>query len=538
MEQQSNNSYQTEAQPHQTTTRSTQNLPVPYTPVIPQPPPPPISATSMPTTSLHEKWRTWLVPLYALLLLSLAFLGGTYLYEWSLNRIINSASLPEVTDSTPIVNPDSNNVALAADGHTDKIDNDSDSGFQTVLPGTQLPRLNILLLGTDERGEEDELLLTDTMILVTLDRQNRTAGMLSLPRDLWVPFANYDITSKINTAYAVGENRGYKGGGGQLAKDTVSNFIGEPVQYYVRLNFRGFVEMVDQINGITIDVPRTIVDDEYPTADFGVETFYLEAGRQHLDGETALKYVRTRHSDDDYGRARRQQQVIRATLDKVSRTDMIPTLIKEAPRLLTTMRSSVETDMPLGKQFELANYMRSNPIEEIKQLVLDSRYGKETFSESGAWILLPDRQKVRDALDDFFTNDFSKDLAEQTHITPANGVADSYIILNDPRLVRLEILNGTDESGVAARTSKRLIDKGWNIMSIGDADRDDYETTMLVNYGLPEMLIQKITEDLDIPSRPTNLPGLRNSTPVDLRIIVGSDMLPSLEVPLAIGEAN
>jgi len=531
MEQQSNNSYQTEAQPHQTTTRSTQNLPVPYTPVIPQPPPPPI-------TSLHEKWRTWLVPLYALLLLSLAFLGGTYLYEWSLNRIINSASLPEVTDSTPIVNPDSNNVALAADGHTDKIDNDSDSGFQTVLPGTQLPRLNILLLGTDERGEEDELLLTDTMILVTLDRQNRTAGMLSLPRDLWVPFANYDITSKINTAYAVGENRGYKGGGGQLAKDTVSNFIGEPVQYYVRLNFRGFVEMVDQINGITIDVPRTIVDDEYPTADFGVETFYLEAGRQHLDGETALKYVRTRHSDDDYGRARRQQQVIRATLDKVSRTDMIPTLIKEAPRLLTTMRSSVETDMPLGKQFELANYMRSNPIEEIKQLVLDSRYGKETFSESGAWILLPDRQKVRDALDDFFTNDFSKDLAEQTHITPANGVADSYIILNDPRLVRLEILNGTDESGVAARTSKRLIDKGWNIMSIGDADRDDYETTMLVNYGLPEMLIQKITEDLDIPSRPTNLPGLRNSTPVDLRIIVGSDMLPSLEVPLAIGEAN
>ncbi|NJN83924.1 MAG: LCP family protein, partial [Caldilineaceae bacterium] len=242
----------------------------------------------------------------------------------------------------------------------------------------------------------------------------------------------YDFSYKINMAYVVGEERGYPGGGAQLAKDTVSSFIGQPVQYYVRVNFRGFVELVDLIDGVEVAVPLTIHDEQYPTADYGVETFHLDGGIQHLDGETALKYARTRNVDSDYGRARRQQQIIRAVADKVLRADMLPTLLPKAPRLLYTMRSSIETDIPMAMQLELANYMGDSSIREIRQLVLDQSYGEETYSSDGAWILLPDRARVRTALGEFFGD------------APASAAN-----ANHPEWVRIEILNGTDQPGVA-----------------------------------------------------------------------------------------
>ena len=217
---------------------------------------------------------------------------------------------------------------------------------------------------------------------------------------------------------------------------------------------------------------------------------------------------------------------------------MIPLLVKEAPRLLTTMRSSVQTDIPLGKQFELANYVRANSIGEIKQLVLDSEYGREGYSEEGAWILLPDQDKVSVALDLFFNTAAPGNGNLPQPDQPQRSIADDAIVLADPSLVRLEILNGTNEAGVAARISTRLRKKGWNIMSIGDADRDDYETTLLVNYGLPDVLIQHIENDLGAPSELTKLPSLKASAPVDMRIVVGLDILPSLDEPVAVSESK
>ena len=141
-------------------------------------------------------------------------------------------------------------------------------------------QINILLLGSDERIDGVEPPRTDTMLLLTLDLRRHTAGMISFPRDLWVPIPGYNLTSKINTAYAIGEQRGYPRGGAQLAKDTVSSFIGQPVQFYVQADFNGFVRFIDEIGGVTVNVPQTIHDPEYPTPDYGYQTFYLEAGLQ------------------------------------------------------------------------------------------------------------------------------------------------------------------------------------------------------------------------------------------------------------------
>ncbi len=254
---------------------------------------------------------------------------------------------------------------------------------------------------------------------------------------MWLPIPGLGFESKINTAYQLGETEGYPGGGPQLAKDTISSFIGQPVQYYVRVNFQGFVELIDLIDGVDVVVPATIHDEKFPTQDYGIETFHLDAGVQHLDGETALKYVRTRNLDDDYSRARRQQQVIRAVADKVLRANMLPTLLPKLPRLFYTMRSSIETDIPDGDAVGLRQLPRDASLREVRQLVLDSAYGTETYADNGAWILLPDRARVRSALAGFFAP-----------ASTASGAGQ-----NGTEWVRIEVLNGTGEPGVAARNA-------------------------------------------------------------------------------------
>ena len=422
----------------------------------------------------------------ALTYIVLIFVGAAILapglHDWARQRILASATMMTVALDTAKSgeSPDSVAVQDLSVPDSSAVDSNVAMGTAGAQPAASEP-INVLLMGTDARPDEDAPPLTDTLILVSLDPQTGTAGMLSLPRDLWVPIPGLDTTTKINTAYRLGQSENYPGGGPQLVKDTVSSFIGQPVPYYVRVSFSGFVEIMDLIDGVDIVAPVTIHDEEYPTSDYGVELFHLDAGEQHLDGETALKYVRTRHVDSDYGRARRQQQLIRAVIDKVMRADMLPAILAKAPRLLYTMRSSIDTDMPMATQLELANYFSGNSINELRQLVLDGRYGEETYSDEGAWILLPDRAKVRSELDTFFSP------------TPPGAV-----VMDTTNLgwVRVEVLNGTDEPGIAARTRDLLQSHGWHVVAIGDADRSDYAHTLIVNYGVPDTFVERVGDDL------------------------------------------
>jgi polyisoprenyl-teichoic acid--peptidoglycan teichoic acid transferase len=219
--------------------------------------------------------------------------------------------------------------------------------------------------------------------------------------------------------------------------------------------------------------------------------------------------------DDDYGRAGRQQALIKALFEKVTSADMIPALIAKAPTLIYTMRSSIDTDIPMATQLDLANYMRQASLKEIRQLVLDKRFGEETYSDEGAWILLPDREKVRTAVDDFFR---APTVTSQAVLSVA---------LADAHQVRIEVLNGTDQPGVAARTRELLEARGWQVVSIGDADRHDYGRTLVINYRAPAQIVEEVTAALNLQSGLATVPGLSSSTPVDVRIVVGNDMLPA-----------
>jgi len=468
---------------------------------------PPGEPRRQPGRSRSRRFAVAVTLLYSAAVLLFAGFLGLRMHDWARQRIVQSSILANI--GTPIV--------TAADAVATEMASPADAGAVAGQPQDAPPVVtpeptptftNILLLGTDERPDESGPSRTDTMILLSISPQEKTMGLLSLPRDLWVPIPGQNITTKINTAYGIGQAQGYEGGGAQLAKDTVSSLIGRPVDYFVRVNFDGFREIIDLIGGIDIVVASTIHDEEYPTADYGVETFHLDAGPQHLDGETALKYARTRHTDDDYNRARRQQEIIRAVADKVLSADMIPQLLPRVPQVLMTMQNSIETDIPIPVGLDLANLVSGSSLREVRQLVLDSQYGEETYSSEGAWILLPDRARVRVALDRFFG------------VTP-----DAATAAGNADALRIEVLNGTTQPGVAASTAQRLEAQGWRVVSINDADRSDYQQTIIINYAAPAALVQKLSGDLGLATADTTFSGLDRTSPIDIRIVVGRDLL-------------
>ena len=456
---------------------------------------------------------------YATVVLALALIFGGRLHDWAQQRIVQTSILAELTENTPQA---SVAVIRPADGQPEAAQPDQvqdaaphEASSQTVASEATAvlePVVNILLLGTDERPDEYSPPRTDTIILLSFNPNTGAIGMLSLPRDLWVPLPNTGMTTKINTAYMHGELNNYPGGGPQMIKDTVSSFVGRPVDHYVRVNFDGFRQIVDLIGGVTVEVPYTIHDEEYPTADYGVETFHLDAGTHKLDGETALKYARTRHGDSDYGRARRQQDIIRAVAQQVTNAGMIPQLLSRVPQLLTTMQNSIQTDIPVQLGIELAQRLQSNTRGDVQQLVLDNRYGEETFSSEGAWILLPDRARVRTAVNAFFAAVDAPPGAQQ-------------VALADPAAVRIEILNGTSQPGAAARTAQLLQQSGWQVASIGDADRSDYAQTVVINYGVAESVAAMVSSQLNLEAEQAQINGLAASGPVDIRIVIGRDVL-------------
>jgi LCP family protein required for cell wall assembly len=189
---------------------------------------------------------------------------------------------------------------------------------------------------------------SDSMMLVTVDPITRTAGMLSIPRDLWVEIPGFDH-NRINTAYMLGEAYHYPGGGPALARQTVEDVIGVPINFYAVIDFKAFERMVDEIGGIDV-----LVDEPIRIAPIGRMSINLEAKAYHFDGAEALAYARVRKAaGDDFGRARRQQRVVLAVLDRVVGFNMLPTLITRAPALYQELASGVRTDLSLDQMVSL-----------------------------------------------------------------------------------------------------------------------------------------------------------------------------------------
>ncbi|MCC6905150.1 MAG: LCP family protein [Anaerolineae bacterium] len=266
-------------------------------------------------------------------------------------------------------------------------------------PDPASSRVTVLVLGTDTRpSEQGYRTPTDSLILLSIDRETKQATMLSLPRDLYVDVPGRG-PDRINTAYVAG--------GGPVAMQVVEDTLGVPVDHYMVVQFGAFTTLVDQIGGIDIYVPYEINDPEFPAecysrSDCGFEPLFVPAGLQHMDGYTALRYARTRHGDSDYERARRQQAVIFAIRDRVVSFSMLPTLIQKAPTLAATIGDSLRTDMTLEQMLDLAQLTIDTPDDNIRSAVLDGRYVIPTRTSGGASVLAPDSAKIAPLIDYLF----------------------------------------------------------------------------------------------------------------------------------------
>lgn len=231
----------------------------------------------------------------------------------------------------------------------------------TPVRGEEDGRINILLLGRAGSGKPGKH-LTDTVMLLSLNLEKKKVALLSFPRDLLVPFPQSQEITKINTLYQYGQMRGQ---GADVIKASVSMITGLPVHYFASIDFDGFEQVIDVLGGINIEIPRDILDTRYPGPNYSYETFELKKGWQKLDGKTALKYARVRHGDPegDFGRAKRQQQILQAVREKAW---ALPTLLNPITltQLLESLGESLTTDitpevgrrlMELGSSFDTKN---------------------------------------------------------------------------------------------------------------------------------------------------------------------------------------
>lgn len=269
-------------------------------------------------------------------------------------------------------------------------------------------RFTILLLGLDRRpGESSLAYRTDTIMLVSIDPATDSMGILSIPRDLYVEVPGYSELQRVNTPMVLGELE-QPGNGPQLAMETVQYNLGIRVQNYLVVDFNAFVQFVEVLDGIDINIPYDIADYQYPDMNYGYDPFVISAGIHHLNGEDALKYARTRHGDSDLVRARRQQQVIFAIRDRVLDANGLPQLIVQSPALWRAFRENVYTGLTLDEIIQLGWYLKDIDPSNIRTGVVDGDYVMDYMTPGGAAVLVPRRAQLGALMAETFGASYSQ----------------------------------------------------------------------------------------------------------------------------------
>lgn len=290
-----------------------------------------------------------------------------------------------------------------------------DSG---LVPPTNI---NILLLGTDQRPNEINW-RTDTIILLTINQTERTVGMLTIPRDLYVNIPSIG-KQRINTADFYGEYYRYPGGGPNLIKTTVEQNLGVRVHYFVRGGFDAFRQAIDILGGVDVDVDCPLYEAVF-NDDYGRTTLNFQPGMQTMDGVTALRYARSRYTTSDYDRGRRQRQVMLAMWDKASSLNLLP----KWPQLYQQMSSNIETDLSPTEMAALAYIGTQLKMDKIKSRAIDNRYTIPYVTAEGAQVLLPNMEKIHSLLVEFFapvTQEVDRVQVEKAQIQLVSGSANA-----------------------------------------------------------------------------------------------------------------
>lgn len=228
-------------------------------------------------------------------------------------------------------------------------------------------RVNILLLGIDQRQGEVGPFRTDTMMVLSLKPSNKTGVMLSIPRDIYMTYPRGLGEGKINNANVVGETNQYPGGGPAFAKLAVETLLGIRIHYYILVNFDAFITVVDAIGEVEVCPPTEIDDPKYPDGSYGYKPVYFSAGCQNLPAERLLEYARTRATEGgDIDRAARQQEAILGIRQKVLSLGGATALLDQAPTIWESIQINIRTDLTLQDMINLALLAQTIPSENIR----------------------------------------------------------------------------------------------------------------------------------------------------------------------------
>ncbi len=219
--------------------------------------------------------------------------------------------------------------------------------------------LNILLLGSDGRPNETSPTRTDAILLLHIDPVQQRFSMLSLPRDLLVSIPGYGW-ARINAAHVYGDVYPALGGGFALAQQTISQVVGVPIDYTILVDFQGFIDIIDTLGGVPVQVTKSLYDPRFPTMDYKFREVSFEPGTYTMDGITTLTYSRIRHPDNDFERMTRQQAVIAGIANQLRAGNFLQTIDTTA-QITDALIGHATTTMPRDLIIALAWQMRTTP---------------------------------------------------------------------------------------------------------------------------------------------------------------------------------
>lgn len=360
---------------------------------------------------------------------------------------------------------------------------------------------NILLLGSDQPAVSSGG-LTDVIIILSINPDLPAVSMLSVPRDFyaWIPSHGFN---KINTAYNHGARHEYPGGGPGLIKAVIEYNFGIPIDYYVRVGFSGFINIVDTLGGVDVAVECPL-SDTFPDPSAPEEQTDVDwlPGIHHLDGKHALWYARSRWSTSDFDRNRRQHQILRGLYRQILSLDMIPKI----PQLWGAIQENVATDLQLNDLLYLANVGARMDMTNIKSRFVGRQVLRSWTAPNGGAVLVPHYEAL-------------VPLVEEAVAPPASGRAAQ-------RAFRVEVWNATPYGELGFVAAERLRWEGFIVTNI-EAVEEDYPRTQIVDYtttskGSPVYRLMSLyrRERGDVVAEPTE------ERDIDFRVILGSDYDP------------
>lgn len=412
-----------------------------------------------------------------------------------------------------------------------------------ILEGQTDDRVNILLLGIGGPGHDGPY-LSDTNIVVSIKPSTKELALMPVPRDLAADVSGHGWR-KINSANAFGEAEN-PGGGGEVARAVFENTFKLPIPYYVRVDFTAFRDIVNALDGVTINIPRAFTDTQFPAANFAYQTIHFNAGEQTINGEQALNYARSRHGDNgegsDFARGKRQELLLTAIRAKAMSAG---TLLNpgRAQGIFEALNNHVATNLTWDQLLYLANLARDFKLP-AKTIVLDSSPGGyliNTTGEDGAFLLSPKTgnfNEITTALAGVFSAESTSSIVAEAPTAPSASYLMAPATTNS---LKLEVQNGTWRAGLAARIGERLSAQGFSVIRVGNSLQRPIEhtTIYLLNNKAPSVTVKKLSkllqapyitvlpdwlaENYDIPSTPENEQGMKYNTGTDLLIILGAD---------------